>query len=130
MMSRRRSSRTTLNDIATQAGVSVTTVSRVLGDPSKPHRVSSEVVARIQQIASELDYSPNLLVRSMQHGRTYTITFFNGFRARGEDDLYMDKLSTAVEQACGRMGYDTLISCVFERSAEDTYRIINGGRCD
>lgn len=124
------SGRPTLSDIAIQAGVSVSTASLVLSDKAKQRRLSDDVVARVRKVAADLDYSPNLLVQSLQQGRTHTLTFFNGFRTRSPDDLYMDRLTTAIEQAGGRLGYDILIYCVFERSVEDTYRHLNGGRCD
>ncbi|BDI32351.1 LacI family transcriptional regulator [Capsulimonas corticalis] len=124
------SGRPTLSDIATQAGVSVSTASLVLSDKAKQRRLSDDVVARVRKVAADLDYSPNLLVQSLQQGRTHTLSFFNGFRTRSHNDLYMDRLTTAIEQAGGRLGYDILIYCVFERSVEETYRHLNGGRCD
>lgn len=124
------SGRPTLSDIAAQAGVSVSTASLVLSDKAKQRRLSDDVVARVRKVAAELDYSPNLLVQSLQQGRTHTLSFFNSFRTRSHDDMYMDRLSTAIEQAGGRLGYDILVYCVFERSVEDTYRHLNGGRCD
>jgi DNA-binding LacI/PurR family transcriptional regulator len=125
-----KSGRPTLSDIASQAGVSVSTASLVLSDKAKQRRLSDDVVARVRKVAAELDYSPNLLVQSLQQGRTHTISFFNGFRRRSQDDPYMDRLSTAIEQAGGHCGYDILVYCVFERSVEETYRHLNGGRCD
>ena len=124
------SGRPTLNDIALKAGVSVSTASLVLSDKAKQRRLSDDVVARVRQVALDLDYSPNLLVQSLQQGKTDTISFFNAFRRRSHDDLYMDRLSTAIEQAGGRQGYDILVYCVFERPVEETYRHLNGGRCD
>jgi DNA-binding LacI/PurR family transcriptional regulator len=124
------SGRPTLSDIAAQAGVSVSTASLVLSDKAKQRRLSDDVVARVRKVAAELDYSPNLLVQSLQQGRTHTISFFNSFRTRSHDDMYMDRLSTAIEQAGGSLGYDILVYCVFERSVEETYRHLNGGRCD
>lgn len=126
----RTSGRPTLSDIAALAGVSVSTASLVLSDKAKQRRLSDDVIERVRKVAAELDYSPNLLVQSLQQGRTHTISFFNGFRQRSQDDLYMDRLSTAIEQAGGRLGYDILVFCVFKRTAEETYRHLNGGRCD
>jgi DNA-binding LacI/PurR family transcriptional regulator len=126
----RKSGRPTLSDIAARADVSISTASRVLSNQAERHKLTEEVVARVRKVAAELDYSPNLLVKSLQQGRTNTITLFNAFRTRSDDDLYMDRLSTAIEQASGRLGYDVLMYCVFERSIEETYRNLNGGRCD
>lgn len=123
-------SRTTLNDVATRAGVSVTTASLVLAEKGLERRISGRVQDRVRKAAADLDYAPNLLVRSMQRGRTHVLSFLNGFRQRSTNDLYMDRLSTALERAAGAKGYDLLIHCDFQRSVEDTYRLLNGGRAD
>src|SRR5882724_8190636 len=103
------SGRATLSDIATRAGVSVSTASLVLADKAKQRRLSDDVVERVRKVAAELDYAPNLLVHSLQRGRTDTLMFYNAFRKRTEQDLYMDRLSMAVEVAGGRHGFDILV---------------------
>lgn len=122
--------RATLSEIAKSAGVSVSTASLVLADKAKERRISDAVITRVKTAAKTMDYAPNLLVQSMQRGQTHVLSFFNGFRNRNQNDLYMDRLSTAIEQAAGRRGYDILIYCDFRRSDQETYRNLNGGRCD
>ncbi len=124
------SNRSTLSAVAQKAGVSVSTASLVLTGKARERRISEEVHQRVEAAARELDYSPNLLVRSMQRGSTNVIAFFNSFRYRQSDDLYMDRLSTAIENAAGKRGYDILVHCNFNRGPEETYRAINGGRAD
>jgi DNA-binding LacI/PurR family transcriptional regulator len=123
------SGRPTLADIASRAGVSISAASLILSNKRK-HRLSDDVADRVRKVAAELDYVPNLLVHSLQRGRTDTLVFYNAFRTRGEQDLYMDKVSSAIELAGGRHGFDILVHCIFTRSVEDTYRHLNGGRCD
>ncbi len=127
---RKAQGRATLSEIAKSAGVSVSTASLVLSDKAKERRISDAVILRVQTAAKTMDYAPNLLVQSMQRGQTHVLSFFNGFRNRNQNDLYMDRLSTAIEQAAGRRGYDILIYCDFRRSDQETYRNLNGGRCD
>lgn len=122
--------RPTLSDIAREAGVSVGTASAILAGKTKERRISEELAVRVQKIAADLDYAPNLLVRSMQRGRTHMMSFFNGFRNRERQDYYMDALSTAIERAAGSMGYDIAVYCDFRRSVDETYRYLNGGRSD
>lgn len=58
---------TTLEEIARQAGVSRSTVSRVMNDhPS----VDQETRARVQSVAERLNYQPNVAARSLAAGRT------------------------------------------------------------
>lgn len=122
--------RPTLSDIAREAGVSVGTASAILAGKTKERRISEELAVRVQKIAADLDYAPNLLVRSMQRGRTHMMSFFNGFRSRERQDYYMDALSTAIERAAGSMGYDIAVYCDFRRPVDETYRYLNGGRSD
>lgn len=126
----RRPGRATLDEVARRAGVSRATASLVLSGKASKHRISEETHRRVKEAAQELDYSPNLLVRSLQRGRTQVLSFFNAFRLRTVNDLYMDRLSTAIERAAGRLSYDVLVHCDFSRSPEETYRFLNGGRAD
>jgi LacI family transcriptional regulator len=123
-------SRPTLSEVAVRAGVSTATASLVLGGKAVQHRISEDTHQRVRQAAEDLDYVPNLLVRSMQRGRTHIISFFNAFRERTANDLYMDLLSTAIEQAAGHHGYDVLVHCDFSRTPKETYHFLNGGHAD
>lgn len=60
----------TIRDIAERAGVSQTAVSIALG---RPGRISAKTRERIQKIAAELGYRPNLLVHGIRTGQTMLI---------------------------------------------------------
>ena len=62
----------TLKDIARKAEVSVATVSLVLNQKASRGtvRISDETIARVQRVADELDYFPNLSARAMSGGKT------------------------------------------------------------
>ena len=53
----------TIQDVATQAGVSVATVSRVINESP---RVSPDARARVLEAIGRLDYRPNLLGRNLR----------------------------------------------------------------
>jgi len=63
----------TLNNIADQVGVSVTTVSRVLTGQAEKYRISDQTRAHVQESARELGYLPDELARSLRTRRTNTI---------------------------------------------------------
>ena len=63
--------RTSLKDIAKHVGVSVSTVSYALNDGPKP--VASELKERIKAAATELDYRPNRVAKSMKTKRSGVI---------------------------------------------------------
>jgi len=125
-----KSTRITLTQVAAKAGVSVTTASLVLCGKAKKHRISDETVQKVNATAEELDYSPNLLVHSLQRGSTGVISFYNSFGNRHFGDQYMDRLTTAMEYAAGKLQYDILTHCHFDRTPKQTYRFLNGGRAD
>ena len=127
--------RATLQDIATETGVSVSTVSAVLAGKAIPRRISPDVAARVQATATQRGFSPNRLVRSLQKGRTGILAFYSAYRNRWRGDLYMDQLNMdqlnkAVELAAGAHHYDLLTLTHHDRSAEEIYAQINGGWAD
>lgn len=60
----------TIKDVAACAGVSVTTVSRVL---NKRGYISKEVYEKVNRAMEELDYQPNELARNLYRQKTNTI---------------------------------------------------------
>jgi LacI family transcriptional regulator len=64
----------TIYEIAERAGVSSSTVARILrGDVKESHRRSAETAQRIRRIASEMGYRANLRARAFSRGRTHGI---------------------------------------------------------
>lgn len=124
------SRRITLKEIAAMAGVSVSTASLALSGKGAEQRISPAVEERIREIAQKHDYAPNLLVHSLQRGRTQILGFYSAFRNREPNDIYMDRLTSAIERAAGQLHYDVLIHCDFARPGADLYRAVNGGRSD
>lgn len=126
----RQQGRATLQEVAELAGVSATTASLVLAGKASNRRISAAAHERVQKAAEQLNYAPNLLVRSLRRGRTHIVMFYNSFRHRESSDLYMDKLATAVEYSGGVYGYDILVQCNFSRTPQETYQFLNGGLAD
>jgi DNA-binding LacI/PurR family transcriptional regulator len=122
--------RTRLSDVAKRAGVSVATASQSLAGKPGQYRISTDVVERVRRCAQELGYAPNRLVRSLQGGQSHVLSFFNGYRTRTPEDLYMNTLATALERAVGRRGYDLLVHCDFSRPAQEICEHLNGGIAD
>ena len=73
----------TLNQIAKQAKVSISAVSRIIAG-KKLDTFSDETIARVRAIADECRYRPNRLVQGMQTGRTGVV----GVLMPAFDDFY------------------------------------------
>src|SRR4029453_6849776 len=68
----RRTETPRIKDIAEQLGVSVASVSRALND--KPG-VADDLRRRVLELASELDFKPNMGARSLNGARTGAVAF-------------------------------------------------------
>lgn len=69
---KRWSGSVTLHDVAREAGVHPSTVSRAL-DPARQERVKESTRLRITEVADRLGYRPHMVARGLQSGRTATI---------------------------------------------------------
>src|SRR5437016_11722030 len=62
-----------MHDVAKLAGVSQSTVSRVLSKSPSVVPISKETVRRVQEAVNQLGYYPNLTARSLRGQQTYMI---------------------------------------------------------
>ena len=69
-MTRKRTHRVRIDDVAEAAGVSKTSVSFAF---NRPDRLSDETAARIHEIATQLGYRPDPVARMLSRGRTGAI---------------------------------------------------------
>ena len=92
----------TIRDVATQAGVAVSTVSRALS--GHPH-VSDAVRTRVETIARELGYKPGFLGPSLRKGSTESI----GFLVGNLSNPIMADLSASAANVLASHGYAMLL---------------------
>ena len=95
----------TIRDVARLAGVSVTTISRVMNEPEPP--VSAETLARIKQAIADLKYVPQSAARSLSSSRKNAIGLL--LPHIGWDD-YFPPLLRGVEAGAVAYGFDLLIA--------------------
>lgn len=80
-------------DIAKQAGVHPSTVSRAL-NPDTRHMISADVVNEIETMARELGYSPNIAAKNLRLQKTKTIGLvFPAFRGMFYNTIFNDVLA-------------------------------------
>jgi DNA-binding LacI/PurR family transcriptional regulator len=109
----------TLSDVAKQAGVSVKTVSNVVGGYA---HVSSGTRKRVQKALNSLGYEPNLSARSLRGGRSGVIALaVPGFNP------YFAELAGLVERAVAEAGYTLLVDQT-EALVERELHVVSGIR--
>src|SRR5580704_8659623 len=72
MQKRKRSTPTTIKDVAHELGMSVATVSRAL---SRPELLRPDTRDRVLGAVERLGYRPNLMARGLRQGNAYAILF-------------------------------------------------------
>lgn len=92
----------TIKEVAQRAGVSVTTVSRVL---NKRGYISQEMHDKIYATMEELNYQPNEVARSLTRRRTKII----GLLVPSVDDPYFGEAVNQLILAAMRHGYKVMI---------------------
>jgi LacI family transcriptional regulator len=95
--------RTTIRDVATHAGVSPMTVSRVINESP---RVSSETRRRVQAAIAELGYVPNRLARSLIQRRTGAL----GLIVPDVANPFFTLVVRGAEEVAWRAGYHVILA--------------------
>ncbi len=127
----RRSNKTlTIQDVARAAGVSVSTVSRVLNDKDD---VAPETYDRVRAVIQQLGYASSLAARSMRSHRTNVI----GLIVPDVADSFSIQVMKGVNQAIFKFDYDLIIytsGSIKKRSAAEREQyfvsLLNGSVTD
>jgi LacI family repressor for deo operon, udp, cdd, tsx, nupC, and nupG len=91
----------TLRDVAEQAGVSITTVSRILNGHDTGVPIRDETRARILATAAELGYKPNLLARALRGSRSSLL----GVIVRDISDPFHVQVLRGINEVARTRGY-------------------------
>lgn len=84
----------TLADVAARAGVSLATASKALADR---YDVRASTKERVLKVATDMDFTPNLLARGLQGGRTQSV----GLITSDLDGRFAPQIMMGVEDALG-----------------------------
>jgi LacI family transcriptional regulator len=119
----------TIEQIAVLAGVSRSTVSRVVNEHP---RVSPAVRSRVQTLIEEQGYSPHAGARSLVGCRTNVICLLNVRTSKAVfSGQYFPPLIEGLSEACNERGYFLLVSMVKPDLATTFYRrLVRGSHCD
>lgn len=97
----------TIMDIARLAGVSKSTVARVLSGNGAASQASRE---KVERAARALDYKPDAIAQAMKTGRTRTLAFAlcGDYRSLLSDPFYANVLDAVIERT-DALGYDLFL---------------------
>ncbi|GMK41597.1 LacI family transcriptional regulator [Paenibacillus sp. CCS19] len=120
----------TIKDIAKLAGVSPSTVSRVV---SNHPRISLDTSRKVKQIMDELGYHPNMMAKSLVSKTTNTLAILLPRPAEElfQNDFFGELLRGILTQA-NRAGYDMLLTTATGEhdEIETVSRLVRGRRVD
>jgi len=107
----------TIKDVAERAGVTVTTVSRMLNNRVQ---VSQKTRDKINRAMEELDYQPNELARSLSKKNSQMI----GLIVASASNFFFAKVINSVERYCASYGYKLLL-CVSNHESRKEIEYFN-----
>lgn len=102
----------TMNDVAKKAGVSVSTVSRVL-NPSPNVTISAETQAKVRAAAEQLNYRTNLLAQGLRLNKFNNLGFL--LCERSLDQMYYYNLLKAVENEASKTGLSLIFATLDDK---------------
>ncbi len=108
----------TLQDVATLAGVSIKTVSRVVNNQAE---ISEATRQRVLAAIDELGYKPNVLARSLVSRRTDTLAVV----AWGIEYFGPSRVIVGVEQQADELGYSLILNLVSQPDEPNQERILD-----
>jgi LacI family transcriptional regulator len=126
----RSQGRPNLRQIATELGLSVTTVSRALKDGPEVH---PSTIERVKAVATKAGYVPNAHGRALRLGRTLTLTAILPLETRDYlSDLMKLPLIEGLTKAAQDSGYNLMIHSTTpdEDPQESLLRVIRSGSSD
>jgi LacI family transcriptional regulator len=106
----------TLLDVAKEAGVSPSTVSRILNGTA---RVDATKRAAVEKAIKKLHFKPNLFARSLKTGTTMTV----GILAQDIESPFYTRAMRGVEQGLAGSGYAPIIVSGHWNAQEEAERI-------
>jgi LacI family transcriptional regulator len=110
--------RTTIADVARVAGVSKTTVSRVLAGQTK--YVRDETRQRVLKVIDELEYHPSSAARSLKSKRSFTLGIVGyGFEFYGPSCTL-----SGIEQEASKLGYTVLLNLIRQPETNNVEKLL------
>ncbi len=108
----RQLKRTSLKDVAKEAGISMSAVSFILNGRAAEMRISKELEKKVRAIAEKLGYTPNQVAVSLRTGQSKLI----GLVVESIAGHFFGMLAKIIEEEAGKAGYKLLYSSTENRA--------------
>lgn len=95
-----------ITDIAEKAGLSITTVSRVLNGKAQQYRIGKKSQQKIEEAAKEMHYVPNHFAANLRSGKSNTIALIVPSLA----NPFFASIASEINAEIRKSGYITMIS--------------------
>ena len=109
-----------LQDIASVAGVNISTVSMVLNGRARERRISEKLEKKIIEVATKLNYKPNVLAQSLRSGKSYIL----GLILPDMANSTFARLGKYIEELATHEGY-RIMSCSSGEDDSNPESLIN-----
>lgn len=109
-----------IKDVASLAGVSTATVSHVINNT---RYVSDEVKKKVHDAMKQLDYSPNIVARSLRSRKSKIIGLIIPVKENDNSNQYFMTVANGIESVLKKHGYHLLLSNSGESYTEELERI-------
>jgi len=94
-----------IQDIADKAGLSISTVSRVLNGKGEEYRIGKKSQKRVRKIAKELNYIPNQFAANLKSGKSNTIALV----VPSLNNPFFAEIASRINTEIRKYGYITII---------------------
>ncbi|MET0394957.1 MAG: substrate-binding domain-containing protein [Chitinophagaceae bacterium] len=111
--------RTTITDIATHFGISITAVSFILNNKAKAKGISDALSKKVLKFAGEVNYRPNALAKSFRTGKTNII----GLLIEDISNPFFATVARLIEERAYERGY-RIIYCSTNNDTKKTKELI------
>jgi LacI family transcriptional regulator len=105
--------------VATEAGVHVSTVSRVLNDQAAAGRITPETEERIREVAARLGYRRNTIARALRTGRTLVV----GMVVPDVANLYQAGITRGAGDVLYGEGYSLILASTDDDPEHARYQV-------
>jgi LacI family transcriptional regulator len=110
-----------LKDVALEAGVSLSTASRVLSRPRRPGASETAATRRVRSVAARLGYRPNMTAASLRTRRTKLL----GVLVPHLTDVVLSTIYEGIDAAASAAGYQSVVANTMDNLDEQRSRAEN-----